>query len=231
MTKFCQNCNHYDWLIEISNNDMRDFVQYVLHKYPEYEMVPSSKSGKWHPSDEYSIGGNALHVSRVLRVLNHLIVDDAGGLVGKLFAEPYNYLPLSQHEKDVLKTAAILHDLNKITNKRGADVSPLLVKDELVHYYGLNWQTKAPWGSHLIELVAVHGGAFYKPFSIDSGYYLYDPNIKLHYLLHISDYIASRNDVLINVHEGFDRPNKPGLLKKFLMKQKLKFLIGDKNNG
>jgi hypothetical protein len=69
----------------------------VLLQAKTFWKIPSSFSGKHHPSDEHGAGGNVLHTKRVVNV-------------ARIMAESYS---LSQEERDVVYAACLLHDVTK----------------------------------------------------------------------------------------------------------------------
>lgn len=81
----------------ISSQQIRLFVRSVLLQAKIFWKIPSSFSGKHHPKDEHSAGGNVLHTRRVVNI-------------AKVMAESYS---LNQEEKDVLFAACLLHDITK----------------------------------------------------------------------------------------------------------------------
>lgn len=207
--------------MEIKNKEIAGFVRYVLEEFPEYGQVSSSRSGHYHPQDEYRPGGNRVHVARVVRVLEHLIRDDEGK------AKFRTYKPLTQEEKDVLIAAAILHDINKVTPNGGATCGPNLISRELSRYFGRGWNRSQPWGLLLVELIAVHGGPFYKEVKVNKKRFTYDPENRLHRLLHLADFIASRNDISVNINKTTDQKNKVPFWKQRFMKWYLGRLYDD----
>jgi hypothetical protein len=81
----------------ISDDSIKSFVRSVLVRAGIFWKIPSSFSGKYHPSDEHNEGGNVLHTKRVVRIAN-------------IMSESYS---LSFEERDVVLAACLLHDLCK----------------------------------------------------------------------------------------------------------------------
>lgn len=81
----------------ISNQQIKLFVRSVLLQAKTFWKIPSSFSGKYHPVDEHSSGGNVLHTKRVVRVAQ--VISDSYGLITQ--------------EKDVVYAACLLHDVTK----------------------------------------------------------------------------------------------------------------------
>jgi HD superfamily phosphohydrolase YqeK len=89
----------------ISDDSIKAFVRSLLIKSELFWTIPASFSGKNHPYDERSQGGNALHTKRVVRIVCTM-------------AESYN---LSIEEKDMLIAAGLIHDLCKGVVSEGSD--------------------------------------------------------------------------------------------------------------
>jgi hypothetical protein len=81
----------------IVDESIRSFVRSILIRNDLFWEIPSSFSGKYHPYDEHSDGGNVLHTKRVVRIASYM-------------SESYS---LSQEEKDIVIAACLLHDLCK----------------------------------------------------------------------------------------------------------------------
>jgi hypothetical protein len=81
----------------IVDESIRSFVRSILIRNDLFWKIPSSFSGKYHPSDEHGEGGNVLHTKRVVRIAMHM-------------SESYS---LSQEEKDIVIAACLLHDVCK----------------------------------------------------------------------------------------------------------------------
>lgn len=89
----------------ISDDAIKSFVRSVLLRADKFWTIPSSFSGKYHPSDEHGIGGNVLHTKRVVRIAN-------------LMSDSY---VLSPEERDIVLAACLLHDVCKGISKDGSD--------------------------------------------------------------------------------------------------------------
>lgn len=163
----------WEQVLKITDKDMMVFTTHCILKLPKYSLVPSSRSGKYHPIDEFRIGGQALHVSRVVRTMEHLLERDG---------------ETDPKVRDLMVMTAILHDVNKAIDARSEAAGPEFIKAELTSVYGELWPV---WGKHLVELITVHGGRW-TPMDAK---YRYNPNDKFHMWIHTADYIASRNDI------------------------------------
>jgi hypothetical protein len=89
----------------IVDESIKSFVRSILIRNDLFWKIPSSFSGKYHPSDEHGEGGNVLHTKRVVRIAWYM-------------SESYS---LSQEEKDIVIAACLLHDLCKGVHQGGSD--------------------------------------------------------------------------------------------------------------
>lgn len=170
--------------------------------YPEYYNLPSSRTGKWHPPDEFKFGGLGLHTKRVVTVLDYLIEMDGN---------------VSHKDACLLRTAALIHDLNKAIDPRdescGIKAINRIIEEEM--------EERPEWADKLIEIVAIHGGRFYDPITIGDVTYVYNSQNKLHRLMHTADYIASRNDIRFDEKATFPNKQKFIKFKKWLINLRL----------
>jgi HD superfamily phosphohydrolase YqeK len=81
----------------ISDEGIRSFVRSILIRSNSFWEIPSSFSGKYHPSDEHNVGGNVLHTKRVVRA-------------AKVISDSYS---LTNDERDLVYAACLLHDITK----------------------------------------------------------------------------------------------------------------------
>ena len=81
----------------IENEGIKSYVRSILYRAEGFWEIPASFSGKHHPPDERSVGGNVLHTKRAVRVAAFL-------------ADSYS-LPLE--ERDIVTAALLLHDITK----------------------------------------------------------------------------------------------------------------------
>lgn len=193
---------------KIIDPDLKVFIRNFIYWHTSFFKVPSTRSGKYHPADEYFIGGLWLHTKRVVRVLEHLIESNGG---------------FTHCQRDLLIAAAIIHDINKAVNPNDEKSGPETVYNTIIGTYGANRDNWPDWGFPLVELVANHGGRFYKPVEIDGYKFVYYYPSDLQRTLHQADYIASRTDIIINLDKSIDEKNKVSKLRrkftKWLLKQ------------
>jgi hypothetical protein len=98
----------YPLLAEINmiiDESIKSFIRSILMRSEIFWKIPSSFSGKYHPSDEHGVGGNVIHTKRVVRIASHM-------------CESYS---LTQEEKDIVIAACLIHDLCKGIDTDGSD--------------------------------------------------------------------------------------------------------------
>lgn len=83
----------------IFDPNIKSFVRSILFRADDFWLMPASCSGKHHPPDERSAGGNVLHTKRVVRM-------------AVAISESHS---LPQDEKDLVIAASLLHDITKAT--------------------------------------------------------------------------------------------------------------------
>lgn len=89
----------------IFDESIKSFVRAILLRASSFWTIPSSFSGKYHPSDEHNYGGNVLHTKRVVRA-------------AKIMSESYS---LSREDTDIVFAACLLHDVTKGIKIQGED--------------------------------------------------------------------------------------------------------------
>lgn len=167
--------SYHNLLLKVKDSEMEAFGRYVVDSLPKYSLIPSSRSGKYHPKDEFKVGGQLLHVSRVVKVMEHLLERDG---------------VTDQNTKNLMILTAILHDVNKAIDARDEACGPEFLKDSMVSYFG-EGKTWPWWCKQLVEFVTVHGGRW---TPVDSKY-VYNPQDRYHSWIHTADYMASRNNI------------------------------------
>jgi len=173
-------------LSKITNIKVRKSTEYILDLLPDYfYIMPASTSGKYHPEFSLGDGGLVRHIKVACRILEEIFNN-------KSFS---NY---NEYEKDLIRMALILHDGFKsgktysehtvidhpllmaefIKNKK----DKLLINDEDIEY--------------VTRLISSHMGPWTK--DKEGNEVLPKPETKEELLVHLCDYIASRN--FLNVH-------------------------------
>jgi HD superfamily phosphohydrolase YqeK len=179
----------------IQDDSIASFVRSVLLKAESFWMIPSSFSGKYHPSDEHGPGGNVIHTKRVVRI-------------ARIMADSYS---LSQDEIDMLTAACILHDITKGTPTADGEsfvydpmhpytVGKFVSKCQSIDKeYGNDAQSTSLFISEeaiqtILRLVRCHLG----PWSPVPETY---PITYMDYIVHLADNIASKIHTVIEDSE------------------------------
>jgi len=143
---------------------------------------PSSSTGKYHKEDENGKEGQVIHTLRVITVAEQLVrMDD-----------------LSDIERDILISAASLHDICKYGVEGKSDhtlsehpqlVMSLWEKNLLV-------LPKCGHDTQVIDTILQHSGRW--------GGLPFPPSTKLGKLLHIADFISSRHNINIDLNKTLE---------------------------
>lgn len=162
----------------IEDLEFRKEITEVLKIVPEsFWIVPSSSTGTHHPKDEVCDGGTILHTRRVVKVVNDL-------------CHAFNLVKENGYERDNLIASAILHD----SCTRGLDgirEHSTRTHDVLVRTLLSNHELLSERMAYVCDLVEQHMGRWStKDFEV---------TIESGLLLHLADYIASRNYVKVSV--------------------------------
>ena len=164
----------------IKDSKVRKFVTDCIRYVPEYFwIVPSSSSGKHHPKDEFCKGGTVLHTMRAVIVAEEL-------------SRAYF---LGSKEHDYVLSAAIMHDFTKhgYPEDKGHTVSGhgslwINIAENVVNRYDILMDKDY---STIARLIACHMGLFDIPYIFGQD--------KLSDIVHLADYIASRESIDIKI--------------------------------
>jgi len=171
-------------LIEIKTPSIKRLVLKCLEAAPSYFWeCTSSNTGKYHPKDEFVEGGLVLHSKRVTKVANYLC----------------QCLEIKGIERDCVLAACIMHDLckNGFPNNTGNTVDghgylwselarTVFTKNEMRD--NINYGT-------ISRLILLHMGSYDMP-------YILDWSDELATIVHISDVIASREDIIVGITDN-----------------------------
>ena len=89
----------------ISDDNIKSFVKSILIRADSFWTIPSSFSGKYHPSDEHNQGGNLLHTKRVVRAAS-VISDSYSFIVSYIILILFISAPTGTLPVDVLIKSA-----------------------------------------------------------------------------------------------------------------------------
>ena len=168
----------------IENPHVRAVVLEILSRAPEHFYTqPSSSTGKYHPADEFSEGGNILHTRRVVKLADELC--HAYGRSGI--------------ERDKILGAAMIHDSAQYGWGAEAERYSQMGHEGAVRVH--TYEDLHHWDFYddVSLLARAHAGRWGPSVVWDSVTQLGLPELAA--LLHIADYIASRRYVTIDVNE------------------------------
>jgi hypothetical protein len=167
---------------KISNSNIRDFLNEAVSDFPDYFWISAASIEKYHYPDERNKGGLVLHVRRLCKLIESFVVMQE----------------LNMWERDVLLSAAILHD----SFSRGV---PPATKGYSDPFHPLYPSERFPYNGYadrfvkdkkiydeLMECVVSHSGRY-------SVHPILYSKKKLAMLFHMADYIASRDYIKIEV--------------------------------
>ena len=177
------------------NDDIKRFAQKVIDGFDPYVfLIPASSTGKYHP--QYSLGNGGLirHTIAVVRILNYL------------FEVEWVASYFSSRERDLLRVAAIAHDSKKSgdqedyeKNKNTRFIHPILAATAIRKLDGIP-KEEIEFIAHVIES---HMGQW----NTDKRFprvILPKPQDKYQAILHVADYLASRQDIDIKFEEPIE---------------------------
>jgi len=156
----------------IANPTIKEWVcQCLFHSPPEFWIKPSAYHEGHHPKDELGKWGNLKHVKRVVKI-------------AVMLAEIEN---LSTHNKDLLISACLIHDIGKYGTDGSSEKiqrnHPTLVRQMAKDT--LDGQDK----NAILTIAESHMGRWYNP----------RPETLLQWMCHYADYIASRDTIIIPI--------------------------------
>ncbi len=177
LIKLCEAMN------SISNDSIRSWTFSMMAHAPQaFWDRPASSTGKYHKEDENGAEGQVVHTLRVLAVSEHMV----------------RMVDLNDLERDILISAASLHDICKygVEGKSDHTLSehPQLVKS----FWEKNMLIlpKCECDSQIIDTVLQHSGRW--------GGLPHPPPTKLGKLLHIADFISSKNNIYVDLNKEME---------------------------
>lgn len=184
----------------LNGEDFKEFIKKTITLLPNYFFeVPASSSGKFHSALESGFGGLVYHTKAVAKVANYLVN-----------LQQYKS-QLNEVERDCIITAALLHDCLKHNweNKTGFSVHehPILAGEFVKTDERLSGILSDETRSVIGDAISSHSGEW--TTSKRSKTVLPSPQNLIQELVHLSDYIASRNDIHILFEEDEAKPQLP----------------------
>lgn len=171
------------------NDDIRKFAEMCIESAPEYwHHVAASSSGKYHPPYSLGEGGLVRHSIAVVRFLNHMFGVES---ISNQF---------TSRERDLLRVAAITHDMQKSGTQGDFEKSKWTKFDHPLRIAKIirDFKGSGVLPDDEIELVAHAVESHMGAFNTDKhhpGVVLPKPTDKYQIILHLADYLASRKDI------------------------------------
>lgn len=179
-------------------DDIYRLAGYLINNIPEYFFsVPASSSGKYHPVGDLGEGGLVRHSIAVKKMLDHLF-------------EPNGYYDMfTPREKDLLRLAALFHDCMKSGTQEDYEknphtkfLHPIMAANFIMYSackIGFNYED----AKFIYDVVSSHMGQWNK----QGDSILPKPHTPAQKVLHLADYLASRQDINIVVeNENEEKP-------------------------
>lgn len=166
---------------KLSDGNIKKFLLSCTSRFPDYFWTAPASVSKYHPEDERKLGGLVLHVRRLCRLTEDVV----------------RMHSLNMWERDVLLSAAILHD----SFARGI---PPAVKESSDPFHPVYVEYMFPFNAfadryierkvydEIMECVASHSGRWSTNKILQS-------NRKLPVLFHTIDYLGSRSNIKIDI--------------------------------
>ena len=168
-------------LSKISNQEVRISTETLLEMLPDYFYeIPASSSGKYHPQFSLGNGGLVRHVKVALRILEELFKDEAFGIY-------------DEYTKDLMRMALMLHDGFKsgISNTgHTCNEHPVIMSDFILNNKDILLISEND-SKFVSDLIRSHMGPWNK--DIEGNVIMPAPKTREELLIHLCDYIASRN--------------------------------------
>ena len=168
-------------LDRFENEKVRKSTEIVLNMLPDYfYSVPASSTGKYHPDFSLGEGGLVRHIKVAMKILEELFKDESFGIY-------------DSYTKDLIRMALMLHD----GLKYGLDYTPHAFKEHPVMMSDFIIDNKdkllidSDDAKFVADLIVTHMGPWNK--DKDGNVIMPKPITNEELLVHLCDYIASRN--------------------------------------
>jgi hypothetical protein len=182
----------------LNNSDIRLFGIRLLSNVPEYFFhIPASSSGKYHPVGDLGEGGLVRHSITVKRMLTHLL-------------EPNGYYEFTDRQKELLQLAALFHDCMKSGTQEEYEKNPHtkflhpILAANFIMYCACLYEFPYEDAVFMASAIASHMGQW-NTSKHDSGL-LPLPKEPHQKVLHLADYLASRQDINMVIKEEEEEP-------------------------
>lgn len=195
-------------LEKINNENIKKSTELILDLLPDYfYTMPASTSGKYHPIFSLGEGGLVRHIKVACRILEEMFNNES-------------FSTYSEYEKDLIRMALILHDgfkSGKTYSNHTAVEHPLLMADFIKENLNLLFISEEDV-EYVSRIISSHMGPWTK--DREGNEVLPKPKNKEELLVHLCDYIASRNflNVYFENNEICDSVNREKTKRKILEK-------------
>ena len=168
-------------LSRFKNSNVRESTETILDMLPDYFYeIPASSTGKYHPAFSLGEGGLVRHVKVAMRTLEEMFRDTAFG-------------EYDDYTKDLMRMALMLHDGFKSGKENIGHTCtehPLIMRDFIIENKDkLDISSKD--AEFVARLISTHMGPWTKDKAGNE--ILESPKSREELLIHLCDYIASRN--------------------------------------
>jgi len=189
--KYCNSM--WDEINPFQNSDIRLFGIYLLVNVPDYFFhIPASSSGKYHPASDLGEGGLVRHSISVKRMLDHLM-------------EPNGYYEFTDRQKELLQLAALFHDCMKSGTQEDYEKNPHtrflhpILAANFIMYCACMYEFPYEDAVFMASAIASHMGQW-NTSKHERGL-LPLPTKPHQKVLHLADYLASRQDINMVLEE------------------------------
>ena len=182
-------------LSQFENNDIMEFTKLCLDEAPDYFfIIPASLSGKYHPETDRLEHGLFYHTVSAFIILNHILENEKGN-------PQFNF---DSRTRDLMRSAILLHDLfrcgsqqeyEKAEEKQSKFLHPIYAHKHIISHKDCGIINRFEI-SKIGQLVASHMGIWNTPKHEEGEMKLPVPHTPEERLVHLADYLASRNNII-----------------------------------
>lgn len=172
-----------DFLEQFETEELKLYCIDMINLMPDYIFrIPSSTSGKYHNATQCQPGGQILHVLMCCRIMNYLL--------GLEYVQEKTEYP---KKRDCLRIAMCLHDACKCGNGSYTVHEHPMIASEWIRTTSPEHDIKQGLKDYIGRLVESHSGQWTtnKRSSVE----LPKPENNEQFLIHLCDYLSSRNDL------------------------------------
>lgn len=175
-----------DILKTFENEDIKEFAKKCIDAAPDYFYhVGASSTGKYHPQYALGEGGLVRHTLALLKLLNHMFNVES---INQKF---------TSRERDLLRTAGIVHDMWKSGTQEEYEQIPYTKFDHPLRAAKFVWNMNGlseEERKYCSMAISSHMGQW-NTDKRNPGTILPKPETDAQIILHLADYLASRKDI------------------------------------